>query len=118
MLKSESEVEECKKYYQLTIDGAEEAVVMPSFARISSDFIFEFGAGGVTMKYLLGTILRGPKARVVCERLANGIEINQLMNMTEKDFLRIEGIGPITASQLAATFEIAKRLQLIDRTKT
>lgn len=99
--------------FQLTMDGTEEPVGVPSFARISSNIIFEFGAGGTSLKYLLGTILRGPKARIVSNYLANEIGINRLMMMTEKDFLKIDGIGPITATQLAATFEIAKRIQLV-----
>lgn len=98
------------KVFQLTMDGTEEPIGMPSFARISSDFVFEFGVGGTAFKYLLGTIIRGPKARVVCDNLAQ-LGLTQLMTMTEKDFLRMDGIGPITAAQLAATFEIAKRIQ-------
>ncbi|WP_103108552.1 hypothetical protein [Brevibacillus reuszeri] len=102
--------EECKKYYQLTLEGTEEPVGMPSFAQISSGFIYEYGAGGVSMKHLLGTIIRGPKARSICNYLADELTMNELMSMSEKDFLRIKGIGPVTAAQLAATFEISKRV--------
>jgi len=98
-----------ENYVQLTIYSEEIPVSVPTFAEISSSFIYEFGADATQLVYLLGVIIGG-RNKVAAENLsAQGI--HKLMEMTERDFLREKGIGRITAARLAATFSIARRVQ-------